>query len=219
MDDDTMPCITVVGVAENIVERNLTHAAEAHYYLPAAQSARPAWGIYVRTRGRSVDRAESIRASLQRVMPGGSYVTIAPLSALVGEQQQSWSLGATMFLAFGALALILATVGLYSLIAYNVAQRTHELGVRIALGAQVRDVLRLVLGQGVRLGLSGVTIGALLAWWAGGFAQPLMFDESPRDPVVFGVVTGVLLAVTLAASLVPATRATRVDPNVALRAD
>jgi len=152
-------------------------------------------------------------------MPGGSYVTIAPLSTLVGEQQQSWSLGATMFLAFGALALILATVGLYSLIAYNVAQRTHELGVRIALGAQVRDVLRLVLGQGVRLGLSGVTIGALLAWWAGGFAAPLMFDESPRDPVVFGVVSGVLLAVTLAASLVPATRASRVDPNVALRAD
>jgi predicted permease len=214
---DTMPCITVVGVAEDIKERALTHAAEAHYYLPASQSDRPAWGIYVRVRGRAADEVESVRSTLQRLMPGGSYVTIAPLEKLVDEQQQSWSFGATMFLAFGALALVLATVGLYSLIAYNVAQRTHELGVRIALGAQTGDIVRLVLGQGVRLGLGGVMIGALLAWWAGGFAKPLMFDESPRDPLVFVGVTGVLLAVALTASMLPAARATRVDPNTALR--
>jgi predicted permease len=217
MNADTMPCITIVGVAEDIKERALTHAAEAHYYLPAAQSSRPAWGLYVRVRGPGVDRAESIRAALQPLMPGGSYVTIAPLEKLVGEQQQSWSFGATMFLAFGVLALILATVGLYGVIAYNVAQRTHELGVRIALGAQMRDIVRLVLGQGVRLGLMGVAIGTLLAWYAGAFAKPLMFDESPRDPLVFAMVTGALLAVALAASIIPAARATRVDPNTALR--
>jgi predicted permease len=219
IDADTMPCITVVGIAEDIKERALTHAPEAHYYLPADQSPRPAWGLYVRTRGRAVDHVESIRAALQRLMTGGAYVSVAPLEKLVGEQQQSWTFGATMFLAFGALALVLAAVGLYSLVAYNVTQRTHELGVRIALGAQVTDVLRLVLGQGARLGLSGVMIGAVLAWWLGGFAAPLMFDESPRDPVVFGVVTAVLIGVALLASVLPATRATRVDPNAALRAE
>src|SRR5262249_14382740 len=102
---------------------------------------------------------------------------------------------------------------------YNVAQRTHELGVRIALGARMGDVLRLVLVQGVRLGLTGVVIGAVLAWWAGGFAKSLMFDVSPRDPVVFGVVTAVLIGVALLASILPARRATRVDPNTALRAE
>jgi predicted permease len=219
MDADTMPCITVAGVAEDIKERALTHTAEAHYYLPAEQAARPPWGIYVRVHGRAIDRVESIRATLQSLMPGGSYVTIAPLQTLVSDEQRSWTFGATMFLAFGALALALAAVGLYSLIAYNVAQRAHELGVRIALGAQMRDILRLVMGQGVRLGLTGVGIGALLAWWAGAFAAPLMFDESPRDPVVFGVVTVVLVGVALLASVLPATRATRVDPNVALRAE
>ena len=219
MNADTMPCITVVGVAEDIKERALTHTAEAHYYLPVDQALRPAGGLYVRARGRATDHSEAIRASLQRLMPGGSYVTIAPLEELIGEQQRSWAFGATMFLAFGALALVLAAVGLYSVIAYNVAQRTHELGVRIALGAQVRDVLRLVLGHGVRLGLSGVVIGGVLAWWAGKFMKPLMFDVSPRDPAVFVVVTLALLGVALLASVIPASRATRVDPNAALRAE
>jgi putative ABC transport system permease protein len=219
MNADTTPCITVVGIAENIKERALSHDAEAHYYLPADQSSRPAWGLYVRARGRATDHSEAIRASLQRLMPGGSYVTIAPLEQLIGEQQRSWSFGATMFLAFGALALVLAMVGLYSVIAYNVVQRTHELGVRIALGAQMRDVLRLVMGQGVRLGLSGLAIGGTIAWWAGRFLEPLMFDVSPRDPVVFGVVTAVLIGVALLASVLPASRAARVDPNTALRAE
>jgi predicted permease len=219
MNADTTPCITVVGIAENIKERALSHAAEAHYYLPADQSSRPAWGLYVRARGRATDHSEAIRASLQRLMPGGSYVTIAPLEQLIGEQQKSWSFGATMFLAFGALALVLAAVGLYSVIAYNVAQRTHELGVRIALGAQMRDVLRLVLGQGVQLGVFGLAIGGAIAWWAGKFLAPLMFDVSPRDPVVFAVVTVALLGVALLASVIPASRATRVDPNTALRAE
>jgi len=219
MNADTTPCITVVGIAENIKERALSHDAEAHYYLPADQSARPAWGLYVRARGRATDHSEAIRVALQRLMPGGSYVTIAPLEQLIGEQQRSWSFGATMFLAFGALALVLAAIGLYSVIAYNVAQRTHELGVRIALGAQIRDVLRLVLGHGLRLGLSGLVIGGGIAWWAAKFLEPLMFDESPRDPVVFAVVTAGLLGVALLASVIPASRATQVDPNAALRAE
>ena len=98
-----------------------------------------------------------------------------------------------MFVAFGVLALALAAIGLYSVIAYNVVQRTHELGVRVALGAQTGDVVRLVVGEGVRLGAIGVAIGAAIAFGAARWVKPLLFDESPRDPVVFAAVTLVLL--------------------------
>jgi len=118
-----------------------------------------------------------------------------------------------------ALALLLAAVGLYSVIAYNVVQRTHELGVRIALGAHVGNVLGLVVGQGVRLGVAGIVIGGMIAFSAARWLKPLLFQESARDPAVYALVAAVLLAVAVVASYVPARRAARVDPNVALRAE
>ena len=124
-----------------------------------------------------------------------------------------------MFVAFGGLALLVAAVGLYGVITYNVAQRMHELGVRIALGAQSRDVVRLVVGQGVRFALAGVTIGLGLALLAARWIQPLLFEQSARDPAVYAVVGGLLLVVAMIASGVPAARATRADPNSALRAE
>jgi ABC-type antimicrobial peptide transport system permease subunit len=138
---------------------------------------------------------------------------------VVGPQEQSWESGATMFVAFSGLALILAAIGLYSVIAFDVAQRTHELGVRIALGAQVRDVLRLIVGAGVRFAAVGVIIGLGIAVAAARFVAPLLFDVSPRDPLILGAVSALLLGVALVASAIPALRATRVDPNVALRTD
>jgi ABC-type antimicrobial peptide transport system permease subunit len=152
-------------------------------------------------------------------MPGASYVTVTPFADVIGGQMRSWRLGATMFVAFGALALLLAAIGLYSVIAYNVVQRTHELGVRITHGAQVGDVLRLVVGQGIRLGLAGVAIGGIIAFSAARWVKPLLFQESARDPAVYALVAAVLLAVAVVASYLPARRAARVDPNVALRAE
>jgi ABC-type antimicrobial peptide transport system permease subunit len=128
-------------------------------------------------------------------------------------------MGATMFLAFGGMALVLAAVGLYSVIAYNVAQRTHELGVRVALGAQSVDVIRLVVLDGLRLAGAGVAIGAAGAFWASKFVKPLLFNVSPKDPIVFGLVATTLIGVAVAASWLPALRASRVDPNVALRVE
>ena len=124
-----------------------------------------------------------------------------------------------MFLAFGLLALLLAAIGLYSVIAYNVAQRTHELGVRIALGANVGNVLGLVVGQGVRLGVAGIVIGGMISFSAARWLKPLLFQESARDPAVYALVAAVLLAVAVVASYVPARRAALVDPNVALRSE
>jgi ABC-type antimicrobial peptide transport system permease subunit len=216
---DTVPCSTVVGVAENIKERQISHASEANYYLAADQVERPTFNLFVRVRGRATSHADEVRRALQDFMPGASYVTVMPFASIVGDAQQSWKIGATMFAALGGLALVLAAIGLYSVIAYTVAQRSHELGLRIALGARVSDLMRLVVGEGVRLGIGGTVLGAVIAFGSGHWIAPLLFDESPHDPVVFVVVIGVLTGVALLASVVPAFRAVRVDPNVALRAE
>jgi ABC-type antimicrobial peptide transport system permease subunit len=130
---------------------------------------------------------------------------------------RQWDLGATMFTIFGVLALVVAAVGLYSVTAYGVAQRAHELGVRVALGAERRDLLRLVLTEGLRLAALALAIGLAVALAVGRFAAPLLLHTSPRDPAILATVAGLLLVMSVAASAVPALRAARVDPNLALR--
>jgi len=220
MRADTMPCMAVVGIAEDMVQREITGTQRFHYYLPIDQQTQT-WGnwMVLRVRGDPAREAEYIRAALQRVMPGTSYVTVRLLRDIVGDAQRSWRMGSTMFLAFGLLALIVAAVGLYGVISYNVAQRSHELGVRVALGAQSRDVVRLVVGHGARLATMGLGFGLLLAYLAASWVQPLLFQQSARDPAVYGTVAAVLLTVALLSSALPAWRATRADPNTALRSD
>lgn len=219
MGADSMPCSTVVGVAENTITRGISHDAEAGYYLAAEQVDRATYGLYVRVAGRDVDFVAPVRRHLQAVMPGVSYVSVIPFTTVVGSVEQSWKIGATMFTSLGALALVLAAIGIYSVIAYNVTQRTHEIGVRIALGAREFNLTGLVLRDGLRLGAIGMGIGIVIALIAGRWMTPLLFDESPRDPVVVLVVAGVLVGATALASAMPALRAARVDPNEALRAD
>ena len=216
---DTAPCSTVVGVAENTITRGISHKAEANYYVAADQMDRATYGLYVRVRGRAADYLEPVRRHLQAAMPGISYVTVMPFAKIVGNAEQAWQIGATMFTALGALALVLAAIGIYSVIAYNVTQRTHEIGVRIALGARVANLTGLVLRDGLRLGAIGMGIGIVLALIASRWLTPLLFDESAHDPVVVLVVAAVLVGVTCLASAMPALRAARVDPNIALRAD
>jgi len=171
----------------------------------------------VRTRGPAAAQAEVIRKRLQQLMPGTSYLTVTPMSEIIGENQRSWKVGATMFLAFGALALALAALGLYSVVAYDVAQRRHEMGVRVALGAQRSDITLLVVRQALGFVVTGVVLGGALALVSGRWLGALLFHESPRDPFVFGAVGTVLVVVAVAASAIPARRAARVDPNIALR--
>jgi len=216
---DTMPCTYVVGIAENIKEQSLSTDSSYFYYLSSAQFNPNTGGMFVRTRGEATKFQEGVRRRLQREMPGASYITITPLNEILGSQTRSWQLGATMFVAFGVLALALAAIGLYSVIAYNVAQRTHELGVRRALGAQSSDVVRLVVTDGLRLAAIGVAIGVASALWAGKWVKPLLFNVSPKDPWVFVIVATTLVGVAVAASWIPAVRASRVDANVALRTE
>jgi putative ABC transport system permease protein len=217
---DTVPCSAVIGVAEEMRLRTLTDAREFTYYVPVAQYDLPVTPqLFVRVRGEPATFIEPLRQRLQREMPGAAYSTALPLEGLIDPQRSSWKFGATMFVAFGGLALVLAAIGLYSLIAYDVAQRTQELGVRLALGASVSNVMRLVMSSGVRLVIVGIILGGGLSLWGSKWMENLMFQQSPRDPLVFGVVTIVLLAVALLASAGPAMRAARVDPNIALRGD
>ena len=219
LDTRTAPCSMVVGVAENIHQNSLTEKESLQLYIPIEQLRPEEAVVFVRTRGASIAHADAIRRELQKLMPGAGYVSVTPMREVIDPSQRSWQLGATMFLVFGVLALVLAAVGLYSVIAYGVAQRTQEIGVRIALGAGVRDVVRLVLGEGVRFALAGVALGATVALGASRWLGPLLFSVSPSDPWVYGIVAVVLLVTAVLASAIPAFRASRVDPNVALRAD
>jgi putative ABC transport system permease protein len=217
---DTAPCTDVVGIAENIRASDDFNADKMfYYYMPIDQRAPKEGGLFIRTTGDAKDSMESIRRALQKLMPGSSYVTVRPMSEIYDPTIRSWRLGATMFVAFGGLALVLAAIGLYSVIAYNVVQRTHELGVRVAFGAQVHDVLRLILGEGLRLTIAGVVIGGAVALYAGKWVAPLLFNVKPTDPLVFSFVVAVLLLAATLACLIPAMRAARVDPNVALRSE
>jgi predicted permease len=217
------PCSTVVGIARDITRGDLRGEAATQYYIAADQMVArrngAENGLVIRVRGDVGAAKERIRSVLQPLAPGAAYVDVVSLQSFIDPEIRPWRLGATMFGAFGALALLLSAVGLYSVIAYNVAQRTHELGVRVALGARTGDVVRLVLGEGVRVAVVGVTLGLLVALWAGRYVAALLFQISPRDPAVLGVVSVALLAVAVAASLVPAWRASRVDPNLALRSE
>ncbi|HUK62405.1 MAG TPA: ADOP family duplicated permease, partial [Dongiaceae bacterium] len=160
VDADTVPCSYVVGIAENITQRSLTGDDKSFFYwLPQAQYAPKQGNLYLRMASTRPSDRETVRRKLQALMPGASYVTVTPFTDVIGNETRSWRLGATMFTLFGALALVLAAIGLYSVISYSVAQRTHELGVRAALGAQMHDLVGLVVSQGMRLALAGVAAG------------------------------------------------------------
>jgi predicted permease len=218
INNDTAAVTTVIGVAEDVRQSNINEP-QPYYIVPIDQFPWSEDAIFIRTKGAGADQVEALRRLLQPVMPGDAYVTVTPMSALLNDTTRSWRLGATMFAVFGALALVLAAIGLYSVIAYNVTQRTHEMGVRVALGAQARDVIRLIIREGLWIVTPGIVLGAFAALGAGRWVAPLLFDVSPKDPSVMAGVVGVLLLVAVVASWIPATRAARVDPSEALRAD
>ena len=212
-------CTRVVGVAEDAASTGLGDEDRFMYYVSDDQPPKhPANRIFIRVAASDPDAyREPIRRALQRVMPGEAYVSVAPLETLVDTERRSWMLGATMFVAFGGLALIVAAVGLYGVISYQVAQTRRELGVRIALGAQAKNIIRLVIGRGLGLAALGAGLGLLLACVAASWVQPLLFRESATDPWIFALVAAALIVVALGASWLPAARALRTDPTSVLR--
>jgi ABC-type antimicrobial peptide transport system permease subunit len=214
------PCRTVVGIAEDIVQRTLTQDQRYQYYVPIEQYGRT-WGngMLLKLRGNATSNGESVRKALQALVPGGSYLRVRSLEDIVQRERRSWHLGATMFVAFGLLALLVAAVGLYGAISYDVAQRMHEIGIRVALGARGTTVVTHVLGRSARYAVIGSVVGALIALAAGRWIQPLLFGTSVTDPRVYAGVAGLMLVVALGAGALPAAGAVRADPVKAIRSD
>jgi predicted permease len=214
-------CTTVVGVASDAREQ--VGADEERFLIYVPLTSR--WGdganvLLVRARGGDPARLVApIRTAMQMAAPNLPYANVQPLADLLAPQVRPWKMGATLFALFGLLALLIAAVGLYSAISYGVTQRGHEFGVRMALGAQAGDVVGLVMGQGVRAAVMGVVAGTVVSLLAGRFVADLLFQTSPRNPVVFASVAALILAVAAAASFVPAWRAARVHPVRALRGE
>ena len=219
MGADTSPCREVVGVAQDIVFSNFARGGgDLQLYIPSSQSRVPG-RIVVRTIGNPRLVEEPLRRALQPLLPDLSYASVRSFASILDGVTRQWRLGATMFSIFGVLALVLAAVGLYGVVAYDVAQRVREMGVRIALGARGADLMRLVLWQGLRVSMAGAALGAAAAFVAARYVEKLLFDTPARDPFTFGAAVALILGVAVVASLIPARRATRVDPVVALRTE
>jgi hypothetical protein len=218
---DPAPCTTVVGIAENTAQQNVADDPRFMYYLPMEQVASDGLStMLLRLSGSSAaPHVERVRRALTRAMPGDGFVVVRPLQEVVDNQSRSWRLGAALFLAFGGLAFVVAVVGLYGVISYNVAGRMHELGVRAALGARPGALVRQIVGQGIRFALLGVTIGVGLALLGARWIEPLLFRQSATDPMTYVAVAASMILVAAVASLAPARRAARADPSVALRAE
>ena len=241
---DAADCATVVGVVETPLERGLgggpiasasgrggsLDAADIpQYYLPLAQAASDAAtsgtalsqrALVVRTRDDPERMVRPVLLALAEVFPDLPGSNVQSLPAALAPQLRTWRIGTALFGAAALLALLLAAVGLYAVVAFGVRQRELEFGIRRALGAQSWHLLRLVMVRGVGLVAAGVAAGALASFWAGRFVAPLLFDgRSARDPLAFTAAALVLLSVTLAASFLPARRAAMADPRQALQAE
>jgi len=221
--DSTETCREVVGVVEDARRRSVLEEPQMLFYAPLAQlgTAAEHQTLYVRVADgvRPAAMVGPLRQSLAAAASDLPYLDVRPLVEVVGPQLSSWRLGATMFTAFGGLALAVAALGLYSMLAYVVTQRTREIGLRMALGAREREVVALVLRQGMVPATGGAMLGGGLGFAAARYAEALLYGVGAGDPATFVAAGATLLAVTLGAALIPALRATRVDPMTALRVE
>ena len=223
-------CTTVVGVAESPLEMGLEDTGRVpHFYLPITQAAAETVtaerlssrrSLIVRTRENPGRTVPPVLAALAELFPDLPADRVRSLPAVFAQRIRSWTVGTALLGSAALLALLLAALGLYAVIAFGVRQRELEFGIRRALGAQAWDLLRLVLVRGVSLAMVGVVAGGFAALWAGRFVAPLLFaGRSPGDPLALAFAALVLVTVALAASFFPARRAAQADPRQALQAE
>jgi ABC-type antimicrobial peptide transport system permease subunit len=218
---DTLPRLTVIGVVGDLSGPPPPGADDfepAGYYVPLRQVDAQSMSIAALPRaGEALTLTPEIRAAVGRVDPELPIFNVWTQAEIIDRRTWFFGVFGTVFIVFGVAALFMASVGLYGVLSFAVSRRTQEMGIRMAMGANTRDVITLVIRQGAtQLGI-GLAIGMGLALLVTGRLGFLMFEVSPRDPVVFGGVLATIVGVGLAASFVPARRAGSVDPLEALR--
>jgi putative ABC transport system permease protein len=214
------PVATIIGIAADVKHLSVREEPGPEMYVLYNQKIWPSlltMQFAVRTKADPASVTAGTREAIRSVDPDLPIAKVAPLTVIVKDSLTQSRFSMLLLGAFGALALILASIGIYGVISYSVGQRTREIGVRMALGAQRRNVLGLVLGQGARLAGLGIAIGLVAAIGVTRLMASLLFGVAPRDPLTFFAVPVLLMAIALLACYIPARRAMRVDPMVALR--
>jgi predicted permease len=209
--------IQVVGLVENGKYQNLTEAAQPAVFQPMLQSYNTTTTLIVRSRQPETEMVQQMRQAVTRLDPQLPLYGTGSLQEMLGLVFFPTRAAAVALSAFGLLAIMLAATGIHGLVSYAVARRVREIGIRVAVGARPAQVVRLVLGKTLTLVAAGATIGAILAVAAGQILASIVYQASPRDPVVFAAVIGTLALLGLASCWTPVRRALRVDPAIALR--
>src|SRR6266513_2735242 len=215
--DDTKPeWMTIVGVVADIKHRSLDTEAQPEYYLPHTQGPDREMVLAVRSGQDASTLAHAVREELRNIDPDVPLANVRTLDAVVADSVAPRRLSVVLLGAFSGIALLLASAGMYGVISFLVVQRTHEIGVRMALGAQRSDVLKMVIGHAAKLLFIGATIGLPIAFFSTSALRTLLYQVSPFDISIFLIVSMILAGVGLLASYLPALRASRSDPVISL---
>jgi putative ABC transport system permease protein len=209
----------IVGIVGDVKQESLKTPTPPQVYEPFARQPRPGFHVVLRSSVNPRGFAETVRHEVRAIDNAQPISQTRLMEDVVARSLTRDRFSVFVLGAFACLALILAAVGLYGVVAYVVTQRTNEIGVRIALGAEPRGIQRLVVVQSLRMVLIGAGLGLSGAFVVTGILRSLLYEVQPRDPMTFAVVTLLLVAVAVAAALIPARRAARVDPVLALRAE
>jgi putative ABC transport system permease protein len=210
-------CRTIVGVVGNIRQESITDKVAAELYVPRAQMPLNGMTLFVRTASDPLSVVAAVRNTVLSIDGNQPIFGVKTLAQRVSDATAVTRSLTVLFTAFALLALALGAVGIYGIVSYAVTQRTHEIGVRIALGANARDILQLILNHGLVLVLSGVTIGVAGALALTRFLTTLLFGVTATDTLTFLAVSLIFFVIAMCASLIPARRAMKVDPLTALR--
>jgi putative ABC transport system permease protein len=212
-----IPEVEIIGVARDIRHAELQSKPEPCVFLANSQVPSYIASLLVRTSGDPLAMIGAVKEQIRSVDPEQGVAQVETMEDLIAASVARPKLQTLLLGAFGVIALVLACVGIYGVIAYSVVQRIREIGVRMALGAAPQSILALVLRQGLGLTAAGVAAGLIASIALTRYLQTLLFEVKPTDPLVVGAVTALVLAVAALACWVPARRATRVDPVVVLR--
>jgi putative ABC transport system permease protein len=217
--DGKNPTTEVVGITRDVKHWGLDREAQTETYYPHTQQTVPRMTLLVRTSSEPLQMVAAVRRQIWTLDQDLPVSKVRTMERLLAESVSGRQFYMLLMGVFAASALLLAAIGLYGLMAYTVTQRTHEIGIRMALGAQAGNVLRLVIGQGIKLAVTGMVIGLIASLALTRMIKGMLFGVSATDPATFVIIPLLLAGVALIACYLPARRATKVDPMVALRID